>query len=267
MDSNALSYYSSYSDETPQARFHQVIILHDEDMDWQEASALCPKLFKGWYELSRLSREDRIEFTRDFWMAKLPYHPHLDEFIMKFFASLDDIGIFLTQQTYDSAFEPQLVYSRQGNNGFFHGYTPAQESELVDLQKYFSDYILPVDYMAFLQIHNGFAKSTDTGILNTFDIKENYQQFQKLLDQQEPIFTADGIAINPKSLIPFYKSFGMPFFQCFWGEWYPNDEMGNVYYSDVTKTISDCTKTDLSVETMAFENFMGWLVFYLEKID
>lgn len=268
MDNNALSYYSAYSDDNPQSHFHKIIALHeDKDLSWKDILTLCPSLSRGWYELSHLSREDRIEFLREFWLAKLPYHPHLDEFIVKFFASLDDVGIFLTQSAYDSPFEPQCVYSLADNNGFFHGYIPAQESELVDLQRNFPDYILPVDYLAFLQIHNGFAKSTDTGILNTTDMPGTYSQFQEMLDKEEPIMTPQGIAVNPRSLIPFYKSFGMPFFQCFWGEWYPNQEMGNVYYSGLTKTISDCTKSDLSVETMAFETFMEWLIFYLEKIN
>lgn len=267
MDKHALAYYSPYSDENPQGHFHQVIALHADNMDWREVSKLCPLLSRGWFELSRLPSADRIEFTREFWLTKMPYHPHLDEPFVKFFASLDDIGIFLTQKTYDVPFEPQLVYSRADNGGFFHGYAGANETELVNLQRLFPEYILPVDYIAFLQIHNGFAKLTDSGLLKTSEMGDTYQKFQEMLEGEDPLMTPDGTAINPKSLIPFYKSFDMPFFQCFWSEWYPGQEMGNVYYSGLTKTISDCTKSDLDVETMAFETFMAWLAFYLEKID
>ncbi len=88
-----------------------------------------------------------------------------------------------------------------------------------------------------------------------------------MLEEQDSLTTTKGVAVNPHSLIPFYKSFGMPFFQCFWGEWHPESEMGNIYYSDLTRKICACTKKDECVETMAFETFTDWLMFYLEKID
>jgi hypothetical protein len=267
MDHHALEHYSSYSEKAPHGHFHRVIPLHDQpSLSWKEASEMAPRLCRGWYELAQLAVQDRIEFTRDFWLAKLPYHAHLSEFIVKFFASLDDIGIFLTQQKYEDPFDVHLVYSLAGNSGFFHGEPPASEAEIITLQKVFLDYILPVDYLAFLQIHNGFAKLTDTGITPSTAMKESYEAFQEIVEQ-DPVTTMKGKAVNPKSLIPFYKSFGLPFFQCFWGEWYPEQEMGTVYYSGMTKTISTCVKADDDVETMAFKTFADWLMFYLEKID
>lgn len=268
MDSHALEYYRSYSDESPHSHFHAVINLHEnQSINWQEASEIAPRLSRGWYELSRLPKEDRIDFTREFWLAKLPYHPDLNAFLSHFFGAVDDIGIFLTQQRYDDPFEPQFVYSLANNSGFFHGYSSGTELEISALQKLFPDYMLPSDYLAFLQIHNGFAKLTDTGIMKSSEMEEAYQSFQKMLIEEDPLMTAQGVAVNPKSLIPFYKSFGMPFFQCFWGEWYPDHEMGNVYYSGITKTISDCSKKDFRIETMAFETFIDWLMFYLETIE
>jgi hypothetical protein len=59
----------------------------------------------------------------------------------------------------------------------------------------------------------------------------------------------------------------MPFYQCFWAEWYPEQEMGNVYYSGESKTISDVFGSFSSSETMAFTTFTDWLMFYLERID
>lgn len=268
MDSHALEYYSPYTNDNPHGHFHQVIALHDErDLDWVEASTISPELPKGWYELSRLSNQDRLDFVHEFWIAKLPYHPNLKNSLFKFFASLDDIGIFLTQARNDDPFEPQMIYSLAEDSGFFHGEPYASEEQIITLQKEFVDYILPGDYLSFLQIHNGFAKLTDTGILKSNGLKENYLAFQQMLELEYPMLKSDGTAVNPRTLIPFYKSFGMPFFQCFWGEWYPENEMGNVYFSGVTKTISDCTKADCRVETMAFETFTDWLTFYLEKID
>jgi len=268
MDSHALEYYSSYSDESPHGHFHRVIMLQEEKgLSWDEVSKMAPKITKGWYELSRVSVKDRIDFTQDYWLAKIPYHPNLEKSLDRFFSSLDDIGIFLTQQSQDDPFEPQMIYSFSDNGGFFHGNAPVTENEIIALQKDFPDYILPLDYTAFLQIHNGFAKLTDTGMMKAAELKQSYYNFQEMIEQQEPIVTSQGVSVNPHSLIPFYKSFGMPFFQCFWAEWYPENEMGNVYYSGLTKTISDCSKPDCDVETMAFKTFTDWLLFYLEKIE
>jgi hypothetical protein len=269
MDLHAIEYYSAYSEQGPHGHFHRVIALHDDPlMDWSEASKLVPSLNRGWYELSQLPVQDRIEFTREFWLTKLPYRAHLNEFLVSFFASLDDIGVFLTQQKYEDPFAIHLVYSLANNSGFFHGEGPADDLEIINLQKVFPNYILPADYLAFLRIHNGFAKLTDTGIIPSTHMKDGFEAFQKrLMEGQDPITTSDGVEVDPASLIPFYESFGMPFFQCFWRDWYPDQEMGNVYYSDLTRTISTCRKKDDCVETMAFETFTDWLMFYLEKID
>lgn len=269
MDLHAVEYYSVYSEPGPHGHFRQVIALHDNPLlDWSDASKIAPGLCRGWYELAQLPTQDRIEFTRDFWLAKLPYHPNSNEFFTKFFASIDDVGVFLTQKNYEDPFIAHLVYSLAEDSGFFHGESAASEAEIINLQKEFPNYILPADYLAFLQIHNGFAKLTDTGMTPSTNMKESYQAFQKLLQEgEEPITTLKGASVNPKSLIPFYESFGMPFFQCFWGEWYPDQEMGNVYYSALARIIAPCEKKDESAETLAFQTFTDWLMFYLEKID
>lgn len=269
MDVHALEFYSAYSETAPHGHFHHVIPLHDDPvMGWHSALKLAPKLSRGWYELAQLKTRDRIEFTRDYWLAKIPYCPHLMEFLFKFFARVDDVGVFLTQQTFDDPYQPHLVYSLADNSGFFHGESPATDSEIISLQKDFLNYILPADYLAFLQIHNGFAKLTDTGITPSFLMKAGYDAFQKIISGgQEPISTKEGAIVNPATLIPFYESFGMPFFQCFWGEWYPDQEMGNVYYSIPVRKISPSKKKGECEETMSFETFTDWLMFYLEKID
>jgi hypothetical protein len=99
-------------------------------------------------------------------------------------------------------------------------------------------------------------------------MKEGYNAFQEMLGSViDPITTPSGAIVNPASLIPFYESFGMPFFQCFWGEWYPEQEMGNVYLSPASRMISTCKKRGECDESLAFETFTDWLMFYLEKID
>jgi len=269
MDLHALEYFSPYSESAPHGHFHRVIPLHEDPLvDWQEAIELVPKLSRGWYELAQLPLQDRIEFTRDFWISKLPYTPHLSESISLFFAGIDDLGIFLTQQKYEDPYQAHLVYSLSNNSGFFHGECPATESEIIYLQNDFSSYILPADYLAFLQIHNGFAKLTDTGVTPSYHMKEGYEAFQAMLGSlPDPITTLSGTIVNPVSLIPFYESFGMPFFQCFWGDWYPEQEMGNVYYTPEEGMIYTCNNRSDCDETLAFETFTDWLMFYLEKID
>lgn len=268
MDRHAVEYYTPYSEKNPNGHFHRVIPLQDEPvLEWKEASELAPCLPRGWYELSRLDKKDRIDFIRDFWSLKLPYHPKIDLFLTNFFSSVDDIGIVLIQKKYEDPFQSQLVYSLSGNNGFFHGNPPINKEERSFLEKDFSQMTLPPDYLAFLEIHNGFAKLMDTGICSSNVMKENYTQFQDLMMGIDELKTTDGTQVNPSSLIPFYQSFDLPFFQCFWKDWYPDQEMGNVYYSGLTHTISICKEGSEGCETMAFETFIDWLMFYLEKIE
>lgn len=269
MDSHVLEFYSTYSEETPQGHFHQVLPLHIESsLSWEQVSQLAPTIIKGWYELAHLSSQDRIDFTKEFWLTKLPYDPCplLPEFLNTFFGSLDDIGIFLTQQSYGDPFIPHLVYSLSDNQGFYRGEIQARPAEIDELKNEFSEYILPVDYLAFLQIHNGFAKINDTGIIPTAAMKTCYDSFQANFPKDIGYTTPKSTILNPKTLIPFYESFGMHSFQCFWGEWYPEQEMGNVYYSSRTGISYYYDNANDGIKNLAFKTFTEWLMFYLEKI-
>ena len=262
-------YYNQPSDDMPSGHFHKVISLNDISyLQWEDIAAQCPSMPKGWYELSRLSKEDRVQFSCDYWMATLPYHPDLLESVTGFFSSIVDIRVYITQKLYDDPFAAQLVYILEGDRGFFKGCPPVAERSLDNLKKEFQDFAFPSDYIAFLHIHNGFAKSTDTGIILVEAMRETYQKFQDLLGNVAPLVTSKGTVIDPKTLLPFYESFGLPCFQCFWSEWYPDQEMGNLYYSDITKSISNCyCEQTLPEESMAFPTFSDWLMFYLEKIE
>lgn len=272
MDFHIKEFYRQSSDDFPSGNFHKVIALNDSpDISWEALKAKVPRLKRGWYELAHLSSSDRIEFIRDFWLATLPYHPKMQEFIIRFFNSLDDIVIFITQKQFDDEFEAQMIYSVANNGGFFRGCSPASEEEIADFQKQFPDFIFPSDYLAFLRIHNGFCKATDsTGIFKSMQMMENYQRFQSMIETMDSRVTTErGISVNPKTLIPFYESFGMPFFQCFWGDWYPQNVtgMGNVYFSVTSKTISDPLNYEDSASlNMAYTTFTDWLMFYLERI-
>ncbi len=268
MNEHVLDYYSYTNEETPRKKFYKVISLHDcPDMDWENLRDAVPSLSRGWYELCQLPKEDRIQFTLDYWMARLPYHPHLDVAMSQFFGELDDIGCFITQVKKTDPLVVEMVYSISKNRGFYRGAVPAEERDVIDLQKLFLDYILPEDYLAFLQIHNGFCKTIDcTGILSINQLPKAYEQLQSLIVSQGTLSTKKGISVDPKGLIPFYESFGMPFFQCFWNGWHPEQEMGNVYYSGDANTISEVEDASNTGE-MAFPTFLDWLIFYLEQIN
>jgi hypothetical protein len=268
MDTHVKEYFRQASDEGPRGSFYSVIALHESaEISWDWTHSKISNVPRGWYELAQLPSKDRIEFSHDFWLAKLPYRAGVDKFLDRFFGSLDDIGVYITQKKFDDPHEVSLVYCIKGYNGFFRGYPPVNGTALDKLSKAFSPYLLPNDYLAFLQIHDGFSKATDcTGITRSAQMLEKYEAFQSMLQQQDPIITSIGTTVDPKTLIPFYESFGMPFFQCFWTEWYPDQEMGNVYYSTENKSISDVYNGVANSETMAFYTFIDWLMFYLERI-
>lgn len=138
MDFHIKEFYCQYSEDFPSGNFHNVIALHEApDIPWESLGEKVPKLSRGWYELAHLSTEDRIEFTRDFWLATLPYHPKFQDFIIRFFNSLDDIAIFITQKQYNDEFEAQMVYSVANNGGFFRGFSPGDDNAIAELQKSF----------------------------------------------------------------------------------------------------------------------------------
>lgn len=259
-----------FSDRSPKRNFFKVIPLHQSpDANWDFFSSICSSLPKGWFELCELTVEDKVQFTFDYWMSKLAYRPGSQQFLTSFFKNLEDVGVYVIQQRAEEPFEAQMVYSLKGGRGFYRGYPPATEEDIINLQKLFPNYILPEDYKIFLQIHDGFCKTTDiSGIIGSRKMKEKYGGFLQLIDNLGPVRTEKGIFVNPNSLIPFYESFGMPYYQCFWGDWYPEQEMGNVYYSSSSNTIAEVYASDPSrPERLTFTTFTDWLVFYLEQIE
>lgn len=269
MDSHFKEYFNESSKDAVPSSYHKVIALHeDSEIKWEEISVKAPILPKAWFELSHLTSQDRIDFTREYWQQKLVYHPNLSAFLNNFFSTLDEIGVYLVQKNKTDAFEVFLVYSRANNNGYYRGSLPVQEEEVLMMESMFPDIIFPADYLAFLRIHNGFFKTTDsTGLTRASEMKDNYDAFQFLFADEQGLVTKSGQALDPKKLIPFYVSFGMPYYHCFWAEWYPQEEMGVVYVCGAEKTISDITHSDNLIEGLAFPTFTDWLMFYLESIE
>lgn len=267
MDHHVRDFYTPASDTGPQSYFHEVIPLEKENLDWEKLHRKASTLPRGWFELACLPVADRIAFTEEFWLAKMPFHPEFPSFLDKFFDGIDDISIFLVQPKSQAAFEAHMVYSLRADRGFFRAFPPASADSLLQTQRAFGDLMLPQDFQAFFHIHNGFSKATDTGLIRLEQLYPSYRGFQELLAQKDGMVTCEGKTVDPLSLVPFYESFGMPFFQCFWAEWYPEEEMGNVYYSGVFNTISPKGTKETGVENMAFTTFTEWLMFYLETIE
>jgi hypothetical protein len=267
MNSHVHRFYRKFADEQAPIRlYHEVIVLHEApQMAWEDLFKKAPSLPRGWYELSRLSSNDRIEFVRDYWLFTLPFLPHVHAFLQKFFSQLDDIGIYLTQLRFDSPFECEIVYSLNDGSCFYHGTPPCSQEGIKRLEVEFEE-VLPEDFLAFLRIHDGFSKHSDTGIIKSRYLSIVRKQLQAELEQFHREITWQGKSVDPVDLIPFYESFGQPSYQCFFALWAPSEQAGNVYCSPMERIFSDVRDRHHWQENLAFPTFLDWLIFYLESI-
>jgi hypothetical protein len=250
------------AEEKGEPAFHAVLFLSENQESWDDASRKSAQLPRGWFELCRLSLEDRIGFVRDFWLNLLPYHPSFHLFINEFFGKLDDLGVILSQTKESNRWNVEMVYSLEDNRSFFRGLPPCSESELDELKSLFVS--LPRDFLAFMRIHNGFGKLSEMGLLRSEQITKVKQHLMDQFLWGERSLRLGNAIVDPGSLIPFYESYGLGSYQCFFNEWYPGSEMGNVYLSGIDYTISDYRNRKEWAEQMAFPTFLDWLAFYLE---
>lgn len=250
----------------PDAYF-ETISLHDSpDLKWDEVSKRAPMLPKGWFELSKLSESIRLEFIRDFWFNALPYLPHVYAFLDRFFAGIESIGVILASQKEKAPFEAFLVYTLRGSKEFFLGHPPLLEKD-IELFKKEVNFPLPEDYLQFFRIHNGFKKGADTGIIPANYVPEQRGTFLGEVETKLQGIQCDSELVDPQMLFPFYRSFGLDIYQCFYKNWYPDGQVGNVLCSLSDGTISRYKKTEEGQQTLAFTTFLDWLVFYLEGVE
>jgi hypothetical protein len=260
-------YFQGSASSADTGHFHRVVALHEtKESSWEQLSKEAPDLPRGWFELSRLSVEDRIEFVKGFWVSTLPYLPNAHQGIDRFFADLEDIGIYLTQRSYAEPLIAQMAYSLKAERGFFHGRPSAKSADLSALERLFSFCKLPPDYLAFLKIHDGFSKANDSGLFQANQLRPRYEEFVTLLKSRHALTLKGGEEIDPTHLIPFYESFGLGSYQCFYTDWYPQEEMGNLYYSGIEHSLSDYRAPLSAEEKQAFPTFLDWLAFYLESV-
>lgn len=248
------------SKEKTESSFHEALFLTDHFDGWEKICQKTDKVPRGWIELCCLSKEDRIEFVRDFWLNLLPYHPTFHLFLNDFFEKLDDLGIVMTQSKKDAPWNVEMVYSLADHRSFFRGLPPCSESDLDDLKNVLT---LPHDYLSFLRIHNGFGKLSELGLLQAKQIIDAKQRLMEQFIDSDRTLRMGHRIIDPGSLIPFFEFYGLASYQCFFNEWYPGNEMGNVYLSGIDYTISDTRDRKEWVEQMAFPTFLDWLTFYL----
>lgn len=261
MNSLAKKFYEVGGD----LNIQEAIFLSDhKDLLWEEISEKVPDLPRGWFELSRISVEERIEFVSGLWLDRLPFHPKVYPFLSHFFSRLDDIAIVVVKQGFDA--QPEMVYSLADNSSFFRGFPPATEE---DVRQFRSEIgaIIPHDYLSFLRLHNGFGKLSEQGLIRMEEISPVRERMKGILLHQDKVIQRKGHIVDPDALIPFYEDYGLNSFQCFFADWYPGSEMGNVYLSGINYTVSDLTDRQNWVEQLAFPCFLEWLVYYLEGMS
>jgi hypothetical protein len=248
------------------AQLEEVIFLSENrSLSWEQISEKVFDLPRSWFELSRVSKEERIEFVCDSWLDRLPFNPKAHPFFFQFFSRLDDVAIVIIKK--EGEFSSEMLYSLADNSTFFRGFPPAIDQD-INTFKTEVGLGLPRDYLAFLKLHNGFGRLSELGLLNMEDVLGARHRVRSML-----LFNAnkeirwDQHLIDPEALIPFYEDFGLDSFQCFFSDWYPNNEMGNVYLSGINYAISDVTDRKLWTQQLAFTSFLEWLVYYLEGMN
>jgi len=248
-------------------QFKEVLFLSEEsNATWEAISRIAFDLPRGWFELSRLSPQDRIEFTRDFWLDRIPYHPSAHPAFFEFFDQLDDVAVVLMRRREEEPLDSELVYSLADNSSFFRGKPPCTEGDLHDLKSEI-ELNLPHDFLSFVRIHNGFGKLSEMGLLEVEEIAPVRRRVMNMLMQTEKRIHAAGLEVDPAALIPFYETLGLSSFQCFYTDWYPGNEMGNVYLSGIDYTLSDVSDKKMWAENLAFPTFSEWFAYYLQGMD
>jgi len=259
MNRLAIEYFKKDQD----SGFDDVIIVDPKTHTFDALQKLAKNFPKAWYELSSLSLKDRLDFSTAFCLKTLPYTPNTYQLIYDFFLKLDDVTVVLTKKK-NHPCKVELVYSMKNDLTFFRGQPPLNDEIISQINAKFKN-TLPRDYLKFLKIHSGFAKNSDTGILEAENIFEITNHLRELIKLQNKTIKSDSNFIDPKDLIFFYQSFDQMEFQCFLASWYPILEMGNVSFSYVDSTISNYK--DSSAESLSFPTFLDWLMFYLEIMD
>lgn len=247
------------------SHFDQILNLCENNtVKWSSLSETVLDLPRGWFELSRIKSEDRIDFMRDFWIDLLPYQPSSHQGVLDFFSSLEDVSVVVAKS--DEEYHAFLVYSLQENQSFFCALPPATDKDLSEL-RFDVGIPLPRDYLSFLKVHNGLGRRGEFGLLPLEEIVHARKKVVEIASNPQRIIRTRGQIIDPSSLIPFFEIPGLNSFQCFFSDWCPGNEMGNVYLSGIDYIISDTSDRNEWTENLAFPTFLDWLMQYLEGVN
>lgn len=219
-------------------------------LSFEEGKKKAPRLTKGWHELCQLEDDIRFELIRDYWFNALPIISTFRAFIDRFFAKVEKVGMISTKL---GIF---MTYTLKDRLECFFGGPPLIDEEIEALKGQI-DFSLPEDFCRFYRIHNGFFKGGDTGVYSSGVLVEEAQRFK----QMGHLLSLGAQKVSTDLLLPFYRSFGLDVYQCFYKEWYLDEGMGNVLCSLTEETISDPNR-----DPMAFPTFLEWLTFYMEEV-
>jgi len=258
----AVSSFYQKKDQNNKSAFADIIFLNEKS-SFDELKKVAPTLPRGWFELLFLDNRDRIDFVKQFWQAKLLYNVKTHETLIKFFQRVDDIYVVLTRDINQEYFEANLVYSTINEKVFFRAKPPLTDEEISYISNRFFNF-LPRDFLSFLKVHNGFAKTNDIGILDATALSEFTLFFIQEISSKGKVIKCGDESINPQSLIPFYQSNDFNF-QCFYLDWYPSISIGNLFYSSRENSLSDYHNS--FNDNMSFFTFFDWLIFYIEDVD
>lgn len=209
---------------------------------WEQLQKEAPFFPRGWFELGRLNAEDRKEFLQLFWRSQLAdTAPNILFLIDRFFASVEDILIFLVRQEKLPA-QPLLIYA--SSQGHFFGYPPANKERVAKMQE---AAFLPEDYLNFFSIHDGFSKEGEGKIFALSEASVFRSRFQERMSRVEP-----GV-IDPKMLVPFFQEEKIHRLQCFFSQ----KTGGNLLFDELQGP------TYLPTGSTIFSHFSCWLLEFL----
>jgi len=223
----------------------------------EECQHIAPLLSEGWWEFAQLTDQLQREFLREFWIHALPYVPHIYRMIDDFFARVQKITIYLVQEKQGEAFKPLMVY--QFESEYYAGGPPLCPREVSHFKQLIS-FPLPQDYLLFFQIHDGFAKGKEKGVFPLATLNEVYGRFQQEVSLLSEKLKIESQVVDPQDLLPFYSPAAKETYQCFYKDWYPDGEVGNICAFLEEQRLSTLKQG----ETSAFVSFLDWLSFYLQ---
>jgi hypothetical protein len=263
---NILNFYEEKFLKSSFGQNFSSVEIIDSSFSLDQIYSKCPVFFKGWYELVKLKPYDAIDFVKEFWENTLPYSASFEYFLNYFFSFVDLIVPVLLKQKNSQNYVAELCYFFRDKNLVYRGSLPiSDDNKIFQINSSFEN-VFPEDFLSFLKIHNGFAKFLDFGIMDAYEIPFYQKQIVQNLQSNSNVIKCNDVVVDPSMLIPFYRSANSRDFQCFYKDWYPNLEIGNVNFSISNHTISNYMSS-IGEDSLAFQSFLDWFKFYLEEIE